>query len=96
MYQYTKLEQEFTKQKPMLEIDFLLDSGATLNQLNGCSWNKIKYNNQDIYLEKANKIFTSAKNTTMKTVGTVKLSLTLQKKQIVEINKSKHSIFISM
>ena len=34
MYQYNRLEQDFTKQKPILEIDFLLDSGATLNLLN--------------------------------------------------------------
>ena len=79
MYYYTKLEQEFTKQKPMLEIDFLLDSGATLNQLNGGTWNEIKYNNPEIYLEKANKIFTAAKNTTMETIGTVKLSITPKK-----------------
>ena len=31
MYQCNKLEQDFTKPKPILEIDFLLDSGATLN-----------------------------------------------------------------
>ena len=30
MFQYNKFEQDFTKQKPILEIDFLLDSGATL------------------------------------------------------------------
>ena len=39
MYQYQKFEQDFTKQKPMLEIDFLLDSGATLNLLNEDTWN---------------------------------------------------------
>ena len=33
MYQCNKFEQDFTKQKPILEIDFLLDSGATLNSI---------------------------------------------------------------
>ena len=34
MYQCNTFEQDFTKQKPILEIDFLLDTGATLNSLN--------------------------------------------------------------
>ena len=34
MYQYNKPEQDFTKQKPIIEIDVLLDSGATLKLLN--------------------------------------------------------------
>ena len=55
MYQCSKFEQDFTKQKPILEIDFLLDSGATLNLLNEDNWNEIKYNNPEIQLEKANK-----------------------------------------
>ena len=55
MYQCTKLEQDFTKQKPLLAIDFLLDSGATLNLLNEDTWNQIKYNNPEIHLAKANK-----------------------------------------
>ena len=55
MYQCNKFEQDFTKQKPILEIDFLLDSGATLNLLNEDTWNEITYNNPEIHLEKANK-----------------------------------------
>ena len=43
MYQCNKFERDFTKQKPILEIDFLLDSGATLNLLNENTWNEIKY-----------------------------------------------------
>ena len=57
MYQCNKLEQDFTKQKPILEINFLLDSGATLNLLNEDTWNEIKYNNPEIQLEKANKTY---------------------------------------
>ena len=76
MYQSKKFEQEFTKQKPILEIDFLLDSGATLNLLNEDTWNEIKFKNPEIQLEKANKTLTAANNTTIKTYGTVKLPLT--------------------
>ena len=76
MYQYSKLEQDFTKQKPILEIDFLLESGATLNFLNEDTLNEIKYNNPEIQLEKANKIFTAANNTNIETFGTVTLNLT--------------------
>ena len=46
MYQCNKIEQDFTKQRPILEIDFLLGSGATLNLLNEDTWNEIKYNTQ--------------------------------------------------
>ena len=76
MYQCNKFEQDFTKQKPILEIVFLLDSGATLNLLNEDTWNEIKYNNPEIQLEKANKTLTAANNTTIETYGTVKLPLT--------------------
>ena len=76
MYQCNKLEQDFTKQKPVLEIDFLLDSGATLNLLNEDTWNEIKYNNSDIHLERANKTQTAANNTTIETFGTITLNLT--------------------
>ena len=76
MYQCNKFEQDFTKQKPILEIDFLLDSGATLNLLNEDTWNEIKYNNREIHLEKANKTLTAANNTTIETFGTVTLTLT--------------------
>ena len=76
MYQCNKFEQDFTKQKPILEIDFLLDSGAILNLLNEDTWNEIKYNNPEIHLEKANKTLTAANNTTIETFGTVTLTLT--------------------
>ena len=76
MYQYNKLEQDFTKQNPILEIDFLLESGATLNLLNEDTWNEIKYNNPEIQLEKANKTVTAANNITIETFGTVTLDLT--------------------
>ena len=76
MYQCNKFEQDFTKQKPVLEIDFLLDSGATLSLLNEDTWNEIKYSNSDIHLERANKTLTAAKNTTIETFGTITLNVT--------------------
>ena len=76
MYQCNKFEQDFTKQKPILEIDFLLNSGATLNLLNEDTWNEIKYNNPEIHLERANKTLTAANNTTIETFGTITLNLT--------------------
>ena len=79
MYQCNKIEQDFTKQRPILEIDFLLDSGATLNLLNEDTWNEIKYNNPDIRPEQANKTLTAANNTTIETFGTVTLNLTPDK-----------------
>ena len=54
MYQCNNIEQDFTKQRPILEIDFLLDSGPTLNLSKEDTWNEIKYNNPDIRLEQAN------------------------------------------
>ena len=76
MYQCNNLEQAFTKQKPILEIDFLLDSGATLNLVNEDTWNEIKYNNLELHLERAYKTLTAANNTTIETFGTVTLNLT--------------------
>ena len=79
MYQCNKIEQDFTKQRSILETDFLLDSGATLNLLNEDTWNEIKYNNPDIRLKQANKTLTAANNTTIETFGTVTLNLTPNK-----------------
>ena len=76
MYQCNKIEQDFTKQKPVLEIDFRLDSGATLNLLNEDTWIEIKYINSDIHLERANKTLTAANNTTIETFGTITINLT--------------------
>ena len=76
MYQCNKFEQDFTKQKPILEIDLLLDSGATLNLINEDTWNEIQYNNPEIHLERANKTLTAANNTTIETLGTITLNLT--------------------
>ena len=76
MYQCHRSERDFTKQKPILEIDFLLDSGATLNLINEDTWNEIQYNNPEIHLERAHKTLTAANNTTIETIGTITLNLT--------------------
>ena len=63
IYQCTSLESNFTKQKPKLEINFLLDSGATLNLLNKDTWNELKYNNPHLQLTKSVRTLTAANNT---------------------------------
>ena len=92
MYQCNKIEQDFTKQRP-IEIDLLLDSGATLNLLNEDTWKEKKYNNPDIRLEQANKTLTAANNTTIETFGTVKLNLTPDKTSNSR-NKPQHNFSI--
>ena len=79
MYQCNKLEQDFTKQKPILDIDFILDLGATLNLLNEDTWNEIKNNNPELHLEGANKTLTAANNTTVETFRTVTLNLSTER-----------------
>ena len=93
MYLYNKIEQDFTKQRPILEIDFLLDSGAALNLLNEDTRNEIKYNNPDIRLEQANRTLTAANNTTIETFGTVTLKLTPDKTSNSR-NKPQHNFSI--
>ena len=66
MYQCTSFETDFTKQKPILEIDFLLDSGATLNLLSEDTWNELKYNNHHLQLTKSVRALTAANNTNSK------------------------------
>ena len=63
MYQRTSLEIDFTKQKPILEIDFLLDAGATLNLINEDTWNELKYKNPHLQLTESIQTLTAANNT---------------------------------
>ena len=96
MYQCHKLEQDFTKEKSILEIDFLLDSGATLNILNENTWNEIKYNNPEIHLERANKTLTAANNTTIETFGLVTLNQTPERTSKGRSKPKKNLVNISM
>ena len=93
MYQCNKIEQDFTRQRPILENDFLLDSRATLNLLNEDTWNEIKYNNPDVRLEQANKTLTAANNTTIEKFGTGTLNLKPDKTSNSR-NKPQHNFSI--
>ena len=86
MYQCTSLETDFTKQKTIPEIDFLLDSGATSNLLNEDTWNELKYNNLHLKLTKLTKTLTAADNTKIQTLGTINLGLTPER-----ISKNRHN-----
>ena len=91
MYQCTSLETNFTKQKPILENDFLLDSGATLNLLNEDTWNELKYNNPHLQLSNSVRTLTEANNTKMETLGTIKLYVTPER--ISNSRSNPHPIF---
>ena len=91
MYQCTSLETDFTKQKSILEIDFLLDSGATLNLLNEDTWNELKHNNLHLQLSKSVRTLTAANNTKIETLGTINLNVTPEK--ISNSRSNPHPIF---
>ena len=91
MYQCTSLETDSTKQKPILEIDFLLDSGATLNLLNEDTWNELKYNNPQLQLTKSVRTLTAANNTKIETLGTINLNVTPERSSNSRSNP--HPIF---
>ena len=91
MYQCTSLETDFTKQKPKREIDFLLDSGATLNLLNEDTWNELKYNNPHLQLTKSIRTLTAANNTKIESLGTINLYVTPER--ISNSRSNPHPIF---
>ena len=91
MYQYTSLEKDFTKQKPILKIDFLLYSGATRNLLNEDTWNELKYNNPHLQLTKSIKNLAAAINTKIETLGTINLNVTPER--ISNSRSNPHPIF---
>ena len=76
MYQCTSLETDFTEQKPILEIDFLVDSGATHNLLNQDLWSELMYNNPHLQLTKSVGTLTAANNTKIGTLGSINLNVT--------------------
>ena len=57
-----------------LEIDFLSDSGATLNILNTDTWNKIKEYHR-LQLKTSTLVLSAANNSKLHSNGTVKLTL---------------------
>ena len=91
MYQIRK---KLHKTKPILEIGFLIDSGATLNLLHEDTCNAIKYNNPETNLEKANKTLRAANNTTIETIGTVKLEINPER--VINSRKKKPQITLTI
>ena len=75
MYQYSTVEKDFTKQKPILEIDLLLDTGARLNLLNEDTWNELTYDNPKLQFTQSIRTLTSANTTKTETLGTIQLDL---------------------
>ena len=73
---YTQHTPDHTKKisPPHLEIDFLLDSGATLNILNNDTWNKIK-EYHSLRLKASTFVLSAANNTKLQSNGSIKLKL---------------------
>ena len=87
----TSLETDFTKQKPIREINFLMDFGATLNILNKDTWNELNYNNPHLQLTKSIRTLTAANNTKIETLGTINLNVTPER--ISNSRSNSHQIF---
>ena len=73
---YTQQTPDHTKtiSPPHLEVDFLIDSGTTLNILNNDTWNAIKGYHK-LPLKASIFVLSAAKNSTLKSIGTVKFTL---------------------
>ena len=74
IYTQKKLDHKKTISPPHLEIDFLLDSGATLNVLNTDTWNEIK-DYHKLQLEASTFVLSAANSSKLQSKGTVKLTL---------------------
>ena len=72
IYTQKKLDHRKTISPPHLEIDSLLDSGATLNVLNTDTWNEIK---DKLQLEASTFVLSAANNSKLQSKSTVKLTL---------------------
>ena len=74
MYIPQTTDPEKTISPPHLEIDFLLDSGATLNILNNDTWNEIKEYHK-LQLKASTFVLSAANNSKLQSNGTIKLKL---------------------
>ena len=74
MYTPQTPDPKRTISPPHLEIDFLLDSGATLNILNNETWNEIKEYHK-LQLKASTFVLSAANNLKLQSNGTVKLNL---------------------
>ena len=68
------LDHKKTISPPHLEIDFLLDSVATLNILNTDTWNEIKEYHK-LQLRASTFVLSAANNSTLQSKGTIKPTL---------------------
>ena len=74
MYTPQTPEPKKTISPPHLEIDFLLNSGATFNILNNDTWNEIKEYHK-LQLKASTFVLSAANNSKLQSNGTVKLTL---------------------
>ena len=74
IYTQQTLDHKKTISPPHLEIDFVLDSGATLNILNTDTWNEIKEYHK-LQLKASIFVLSAANNCKLQSKGTVKLTL---------------------
>ena len=74
IYTPQTLDPKRTISPPHLEIDFLLDSGATLNIINNDTWNEIN-EYHTLKLKTSTFALSAANNTKLQSKGTVKLML---------------------
>ena len=63
-----------TASQPLLDIDFLIDSGATFNVLNNDTWNEIK-DCQKLPLKASTFVLSAAYKSKLQSYGTIKLIL---------------------
>ena len=74
IYTQQTLDHKKTISPSHLEVDFLLDSGATLNILNTDTWNEIKDYHR-LKLKASILVFSAANNSKLQSKGRVKLTL---------------------
>ena len=74
---------------PQVEIDFLLDSGATLNILNTDTWNELK-EYHTLKLKPSKFVLSAANNSKLHSNGTIKLTLY---PDVTEIRNFKNTSF---
>ena len=74
IYTQQTLDHKRTISPPHLEMDFALDSAATLNILNTDTWNEIK-ENRKLQLKASTFVLSATNNSKLQSKGTVKLTL---------------------
>ena len=91
IYTQQTLDHKKTISPPHLEIDFLLDSGATLNILNTDTWNEIK-GHHNLQLKASIFVLSAANNSKLQSKGTVKLTLYLDVTESRTVKKTSFTL----